>query len=171
MQNFVGTLVVGQHWRWLGGFWISQSASRCILSTFLPKWRLSSIPQDWSRQSLRPRRGWTPSAAVCCRAPVEEKSGRATANVASVHRMSKTDRFSLVTKRLVIGHVMVCQGCCFANTANGKSPVSVDWLKKEWRARGLLKRVQLSICGCLGPCDVPNVVAIADESGTDGSVK
>ena len=90
----------------------------------------------------------------------------ATANVASLHRMSKTNRFSLVTKRLVIGHVMVCQGCCCGNTANGKPPVPVDWLKKEWRARGLLKRVQLSICGCLGPCDVPNVVAIADESGT-----
>jgi cobaltochelatase CobN len=37
----------------------------------------------------------------------------------------------------------------------------VDWLKKEWRARGLLKRVQLTISGCLGPCDLPNVVTIS----------
>jgi cobaltochelatase CobN len=81
--------------------------------------------------------------------------------------MSKTETFSLVTKRLVIGHVMVCQGCCCGNTANGKPPVPVDWLKKEWRARGLLKRVQLSVSGCLGPCDLPNVVAIADEGGSN----
>ena len=40
-----------------------------------------------------------------------------------------------------------------------------DWLKKEWRARGLLK-LHLSISGCLGPCDVPNVVTISNESGT-----
>jgi hypothetical protein len=38
--------------------------------------------------------------------------------------------------------------------------VPVDWLKAEWRRRGLLKNVQLSISGCLGPCDVPNVVKI-----------
>jgi cobaltochelatase CobN len=42
----------------------------------------------------------------------------------------------------------------------------VEWLKKEWRSRGLLKRVQLTISGCLGPCDVPNVVTISNESGT-----
>jgi cobaltochelatase CobN len=29
-----------------------------------------------------------------------------------------------------------------------------------------LKRIQLSISGCLGPCDVPNVVAISNENGT-----
>jgi cobaltochelatase CobN len=42
----------------------------------------------------------------------------------------------------------------------------VEWLKKEWRTRGLLKRIHLSISGCLGPCDVPNVVTISNENGT-----
>ena len=42
----------------------------------------------------------------------------------------------------------------------------MDWLKREWRARGLLKRVQLTISGCLGPCDLPNVVTISNENGT-----
>lgn len=73
---------------------------------------------------------------------------------------------SLATNRLVIGHLTVCQGCCCGNTGNGRPPVPVEWLKKEWRARGLLKRVQLTISGCLGPCDVPNVVTISNESGT-----
>ena len=36
----------------------------------------------------------------------------------------------------------------------------MEWLKSEWRLRGLLKNMQLSISGCLGPCDVPNVVRI-----------
>jgi len=38
----------------------------------------------------------------------------------------------------------------------------VDWLKGEWRQRGLLKNIQLTISGCLGPCDVSNVIAISD---------
>jgi cobaltochelatase CobN len=76
------------------------------------------------------------------------------------------DEFPLTTKRLVLGHVAVCQGCCCGNTANGRPAVPVEWLKKEWRARGLLKRIQLSISGCLGPCDVPNVVTISNENGT-----
>jgi cobaltochelatase CobN len=76
------------------------------------------------------------------------------------------NKFALTTKRLVPGHVSVCQGSCCRNTANGKPAVPVEWLKKEWRARGLLKRIQLSISGCLGPCDVPNVVTISNESGT-----
>lgn len=33
-----------------------------------------------------------------------------------------------------------------------------EWLKTEWRARRLLKNVHLSISGCLGPCDMANVV-------------
>ena len=76
------------------------------------------------------------------------------------------DEFPVTTRRLVLGHIAICQGCCCGNTANGRPAVPVEWLKKEWRARGLLKRIQLSISGCLGPCDVPNVVTIANENGT-----
>jgi cobaltochelatase CobN len=76
------------------------------------------------------------------------------------------DEFPLTTKRIVIGHLTVCQGCCCGNTESGRPPVPVDWLKKEWRARGLLKRVQLTISGCLGPCDLPNIVTISNEGGT-----
>lgn len=42
----------------------------------------------------------------------------------------------------------------------------MEWLKREWRARGLLKRVQLTVSGCLGPCDVPNVVTIVTQGKT-----
>jgi hypothetical protein len=79
---------------------------------------------------------------------------------------STTESCSLRTERLVIGHVSICSGCCCGNTAKGKPEVPVEWLKKEWRARGLLRQVHLSISGCLGPCDVANVVTIANERGT-----
>jgi len=67
----------------------------------------------------------------------------------------------VTTKRLVIGQVSICIGCCCGQTDRGKPAVPVEWLKTEWRSRGLLKNIQLTISGCLGPCDVPNVVLIA----------
>jgi cobaltochelatase CobN len=41
--------------------------------------------------------------------------------------------------------------------------VPVDRLKSEWRARGLSKAVQLTVSGCLGPCDLPNVVRLSTD--------
>jgi len=38
--------------------------------------------------------------------------------------------------------------------------VPVDWLKSQWKQHKLLRSVHLSISGCLGPCDVANVVGI-----------
>jgi cobaltochelatase CobN len=70
----------------------------------------------------------------------------------------------LTTKRLVIGQVLVCKGCCCGAVERGRPEVPDEWLKTEWRRRGLLKRLQLTISGCLGPCDVPNVVVIASET-------
>lgn len=70
----------------------------------------------------------------------------------------------LTTKRMVIGQIVVCSGCCCGAVNRGKPEVPVDWLKREWRARGLLKNIQLSISGCLGPCDLPNVVRISGPS-------
>ena len=67
----------------------------------------------------------------------------------------------LSTKRLVIGQVSVCIGCCCGQTDRGKPAVPVEWLKTEWRRLGLLKNIQLTISGCLGPCDVANVVLIS----------
>ena len=73
---------------------------------------------------------------------------------------------ALQTKRKVIGHVVMCSGCCCGKVERGKPEVPVEWLKQEWRARGLLKNIQLSISGCLGPCDLPNVVSISTSTGS-----
>jgi len=75
--------------------------------------------------------------------------------------------FALQTKRLVAGQITICRGCCCGNVERGLPGVPVEWLKNEWRKRGLLKRVQLTISGCVGPCDVPNVVVITNPRGTE----
>ncbi len=41
----------------------------------------------------------------------------------------------------------------------------VDWLKAEWKRRKLLGTVHLTISGCLGPCDLCNVVCLVTSSG------
>jgi cobaltochelatase CobN len=71
----------------------------------------------------------------------------------------------LETKCRVIGRMIVCQGCCCGATHKDHPEVAVGWLKDEWRKR-LLKRFQLTVSGCVGPCDVPNVVEINSEAGS-----
>lgn len=54
----------------------------------------------------------------------------------------------------------MCSGCCCGVVSRGKPEVPVEWLKREWRSRGLLKNIQLTISCCLGPCDLTNVVKV-----------
>jgi len=56
----------------------------------------------------------------------------------------------LKTKHLVVGQIRICLGWCAANVERGLREVPVEWLKSEWRRRGELKRVQLTISGCGG---------------------
>jgi hypothetical protein len=69
------------------------------------------------------------------------------------------------TKRKSFMQVMVCVGCCCGREDRGKPEVPVDWLKAQWKAARLNPYVQLTISGCLGPCDLPNVVAILSSTG------
>jgi hypothetical protein len=80
--------------------------------------------------------------------------------------MAPTSESPLETKRVVIGQFVICSGCCCGAVSRGKPEVPVDWLKQEWRSRGRLKNIQLTISCCLGPCDPPNVVRISG-SATD----
>jgi hypothetical protein len=75
--------------------------------------------------------------------------------------------YTLTTNRTVLGQLTICAGCCCGAVGRGRPAVPVDWLKEEWRRRGLLKKVQLTISGCVGPCDVPNVVVISRTHGTE----
>jgi cobaltochelatase CobN len=39
-------------------------------------------------------------------------------------------------------------------------------MKDEWKQRSLKKSVHLTISGCLGPCDLHNVVSLSTAAGT-----
>jgi cobaltochelatase CobN len=80
--------------------------------------------------------------------------------------VSKPVTVSLHTKRQVIGQVLMCCGCCCGDVERGRPEVPVEWLKAEWRRRGLIKDIDLSFSGCLGPCDLANVVSVSDDTGS-----
>jgi hypothetical protein len=69
------------------------------------------------------------------------------------------------TKRKSLMQVLVCVGCCCGRMERGKPEVPVDWLKAQWKAARLNPYIQLTISGCLGPCDLPNVVAVLTATG------
>ena len=79
--------------------------------------------------------------------------------------MEKCLDFPLLTKRTVLAHVSVCKGCCCGAVEKGKAEVPIDWMKDDWKKRGLKKRLQLTITGYLGPCDLSNVVNINCSAG------
>lgn len=72
---------------------------------------------------------------------------------------------ALDTKRQVLAQILVCNGCCCGRMEKGNPAVPLDWLKAEFKRRKLIRNVQLTIAGCLGPCDLPNVIAILLPEG------
>lgn len=59
-----------------------------------------------------------------------------------------------------LGQLVLCRGCCCGQTDRGLPAVPVDRIKAIWKAEKLNRSIQLSISGCLGPCDVPNVALV-----------
>src|SRR5262245_24378041 len=66
----------------------------------------------------------------------------------------------LRTRRRPLAQLVLCQGCCCGQPARGLPAVPLDWLKPLWKAEKLNKTVQLTVSGCLGPCDLPNVCCV-----------
>ena len=80
--------------------------------------------------------------------------------------MSHSPDFPIKTKRIVLAQVSLCRGCCCGAVEKGKSEVPVEWMKDEWKKCGLKKSIQLTISGCIGPCDLSNVVSISSAEQT-----
>jgi cobaltochelatase CobN len=72
----------------------------------------------------------------------------------------------LTTKVKPPAQVLFCKGCCCGKTERGLPEVPVDRIKAAWKAEKLNRGVQLTISGCLGPCDLPNVAVIVTAEGT-----
>lgn len=70
------------------------------------------------------------------------------------------------TRRRPLVQLVFCQGCCCGRTDRGRPELPVDRLKAVWRAEKLNRSVQLTISGCLGPCDRTNVTQVVGPAGT-----
>jgi cobaltochelatase CobN len=66
----------------------------------------------------------------------------------------------LSTRNIALGQIIVCNGCCCGHTEKGHPPVPLERLKKAWKEGHLNRTIHLTLSGCLGPCDLPNVVQI-----------
>ncbi len=71
------------------------------------------------------------------------------------------------TNRQALGQLILCKGCCCGRTERGLPEVPVERIKEIWQREKLNRSVQLTISGCLGPCDVPNVVLILTAEGSE----
>jgi cobaltochelatase CobN len=71
----------------------------------------------------------------------------------------------LATSRRTLGQILICVGCCCGRPDKGKPAVPLDRLKGEWKRRKLLPAIQLTISGCLGPCDLVNVACVVGPQG------
>ena len=71
----------------------------------------------------------------------------------------------LTTKRLALAQLVFCQGCCCGRTDRGRPELPVEQLKQIWKDEKLNRSVQLTISGCLGPCDLPNVALVMLPEG------
>jgi hypothetical protein len=70
------------------------------------------------------------------------------------------------TKRRVLGQVVLCVGCCCGQTDKGRPAVPDVRIKSVWKTEKLSRTIQLTISGCVGPCDVANVAQIITPNGT-----
>jgi cobaltochelatase CobN len=78
----------------------------------------------------------------------------------------------LITKRQVLGQMILCKGCCCGRTDRGLPEVPVERIKEIWQREKLNRCIQLTVSGCLGPCDMPNVVLLltSDETAWFGRI-
>ena len=64
-----------------------------------------------------------------------------------------------------LGQIAFCEGCCCGRTDRGFKPLPRDWIERQWKDEKLNKTVQLTISGCLGPCDLANVSCVISPQG------
>ena len=75
-------------------------------------------------------------------------------------------RPALTTKVKSPAQVLLCKGCCCGRADRGLPEVPVERIKAAWKAEKLNRGVQLTISGCLGPCDLPNVAVVVTGEGS-----
>jgi len=73
---------------------------------------------------------------------------------------------SLVTRRSgPLGQIFFCEGCCCGQSDKGFPPLPKERIKERWKSLKLNGTIQLTISGCLGPCDLANVFYLLASDG------
>ena len=60
--------------------------------------------------------------------------------------------------------VYVCNACCCGVERKGNMAVPVEELKTAWAEHDLSPEVKLTVCSCLGPCNMANVCMFTNGS-------
>jgi cobaltochelatase CobN len=81
--------------------------------------------------------------------------------------MTEGDPTPRTTRIKSPAQVLLCKGCCCGRTDRGLPEVPVERIKAAWKAEKLNRAVQLTISGCLGPCDLPNVAVVVSAHGAE----
>ncbi len=76
-----------------------------------------------------------------------------------LHHVTRADGVSKQV-RIQDGHLFVCNGCCCGRIEKGFPPLPLESFKKQWKQRGLRRRLHLTVTGCLGPCPLANVLLL-----------
>ena len=81
--------------------------------------------------------------------------------------MTEGDPAPRTTRIKSPAQILLCKGCCCGRTDRGLPEVPVERIKAAWKAEKLNRAVQLTISGCLGPCDLPNVAVVVSALGAE----
>jgi hypothetical protein len=73
---------------------------------------------------------------------------------------------SLATRRGgTLAQIFFCEGCCCGRAEKGFPRFPREMIKESWKQLGLNQAIQLTISGCLGPCDLANVFYLLPSDG------
>lgn len=73
---------------------------------------------------------------------------------------------SLSTRRSgPLGQIFFCDGCCCGRSEKGFPLLPREMIKERWKSLKLNGTIQLTISGCLGPCDLANVFYLLASDG------
>ena len=89
-------------------------------------------------------------------------------NPSKKYRIRRTDG-RLVNVIQHRGQLIVCAtGCCCGRVEKGFAPVWTNLYHEEWERRNLRNKVHLSQGGCLGPCEIGNLVTLVFDRKIQG---
>jgi cobaltochelatase CobN len=69
------------------------------------------------------------------------------------------------TRGNILGQLIFCEGCCCGRTDRGFPEFPKTLIKSIWKDRKLNRHIQLTVSGCLGPCDTANVACFIRADG------